>query len=135
APRFVEFVERGVTSRPELLAVARECLAPILAADVDPLVLGRIHYPLLTAVSQYVVGDAAWLVSSAEEPAKGVFAALVAGCLVRGDTGGPARHRFLSTGEPTAFNTLAQRFLGPEVGAESAAEITGEIPVVGERTP
>jgi len=135
APRFVEFVERGITSGPELLAVAREYLAPILAADVDTLVLGCTHYPLLTAVIQYVVGDAVTLVSSAEETAKDVYAALVAGDLERGDLAAPARHRFLSTGEPTAFNTLAQRFLGPEVGAESAAEITGEIPVVGERTP
>lgn len=135
APRFVEFVERGITSGPELLAVAREYLAPILAADVDTLVLGCTHYPLLTAVIQYVVGDAVTLVSSAEETAKDVYAALVAGDLERGDGVAPARHRFLSTGEPTAFNTLARRFLGPEVGAESAAEITGEIPVVGERTP
>lgn len=133
APRFVEFVERGITSGPELLAVAREYLAPILAADVDTLVLGCTHYPLLTAVIQYVVGDAVTLVSSAEETAKDVYAALVAGDLERGDRG-PARHRFLSTGAPTTFTALAQRFLGPEVGAESAAEITGEIPVVGERT-
>lgn len=134
APRFVEFVERGITSGPELLAVARDYLAPILTADVDTLVLGCTHYPLLTAVIQYVVGDDVTLVSSAEETAKDVYAALVADDLERGDRG-QARHRFLSTGDPTAFNALARRFLGPEVGAESAAEITGEIPVVGERTP
>src|SRR5699024_98769 len=38
APRFVEFVERGETGGPELLAAAREHLAPIVAADVDALV-------------------------------------------------------------------------------------------------
>lgn len=133
APRFVEFVERGITSGPELLAAAREYLAPILAADVDTLVLGCTHYPLLTAVIQYVVGDAVTLVSSAEETAKDVYAALVAENLERGDSE-PAQHRFLSTGDPTVFNSLARRFLGPAVGAESATEITGEIPVVGERT-
>jgi len=132
APRFVELVERGITSGPEVLGVARQYLAPVLAADVDTLVLGCTHYPLLTGAIQYVVGDAVTLVSSAEETAKDVYAALVAHHLERQDEG-PARHRFLSTGEPAAFTSLARRFLGPEVGAESAAEVTGEIPVV--RTP
>ncbi|WP_245708642.1 glutamate racemase [Ruania alba] len=131
APRFVEFVERGVTSGSELLDVARDYLAPILAADVDTLVLGCTHYPLLTGVVQYVVGDAVTLVSSAEETAKDVYAALVANGLGRAEPAPSAvRHRFLSTGDPAAFTRLAHRFLGPEVGAESAAEITGEIPVV-----
>src|SRR5690606_32784265 len=39
-PRFVEFVEAGVTSGPELFAVAEEYLAPLTAAGVDTLVLG-----------------------------------------------------------------------------------------------
>ncbi|UFU04020.1 glutamate racemase [Ruania suaedae] len=132
APRFVEFVERGVTSGPELLGVAREYLAPVLAADVDTLVLGCTHYPLLTGVVQYVVGDAVTLVSSAEETAKDVYAALVAHGIEQ-ETSAPGRHAFLSTGDPAAFTALARRFLGPEVGAESAAEITGEIPVVARR--
>lgn len=129
APRFVEFVERGVTSGPELLAAAREYLAPVLAADVDTLVLGCTHYPLLTGVIQYVVGDGVTLVSSAEETAKDVYRALVAHDMAR-EAAGRAEHRFLATGDPQAFTALARRFLGPEVGAHSATEITGEIPRV-----
>ena len=72
-PRFVEFVERGDTNSPELLAVAEDYLEPILAAGVDTLVLGCTHYPLLTGVISYVVGDAVTLVSSAEETAKDVY--------------------------------------------------------------
>src|SRR5689334_18873884 len=39
-PRFVEFVERGITSGPELLAAAHEYLDPLVEADVDTLILG-----------------------------------------------------------------------------------------------
>lgn len=133
APRFVEFVERGVTSGPELLDVAHDYLAPIVEADVDTLVLGCTHYPLLTGVIQYVVGDGITLVSSAEETAKDVYRTLVAHDLSRDSPARPA-HRFLATGDPAAFTALARRFLPPEVGAHSATEITGEIPrvVVGE---
>jgi glutamate racemase len=127
APRFVEFVERGITSGPELLEAARDYLAPVTAADVDTLVLGCTHYPLLTGVIQYVVGDDVTLVSSAEETAKDVYRELVAHDLERTAASPPA-HRFLATGDPRGFTSLARRFLGPEVGAESAAEVTGEIP-------
>ncbi|CAM3729536.1 glutamate racemase [Occultella aeris] len=127
APRFVEFVERGITSGPELLEAARDYLAPVTAADVDTLVLGCTHYPLLTGVIQYVVGDGVTLVSSAEETAKDVYRELVAHDLER-TAASPPEHRFLATGDPRGFTSLARRFLGPEVGAESAAEVTGEIP-------
>jgi glutamate racemase len=48
-PRFVEFVERGVTGGPVLLAAAHEYLDPVRDASRH-LVLGCTHYPLLTAV-------------------------------------------------------------------------------------
>jgi glutamate racemase len=128
-PRFVEFVERGETSGEELLDVARSYLAPVLAADVDTLVLGCTHYPLLTGVISYVVGDGVTLVSSAEETAKDVYRTLVAHHLQAPADATPT-YSFLATGDPKAFDRLARRFLGPEVGAQSAAEITGEIPRV-----
>jgi glutamate racemase len=116
-PRFVEFVEAGITSGPELLAVAHEYLDPVRDAGVDTLVLGCTHYPLLTGVISYVMGDEVTLVSSAEETAKDVFRTLVAHGLERDPAAGPPTHRFLATGDPASFQTLARRFLGPEVGA------------------
>src|SRR5581483_510613 len=78
-PRFVEFVERGDTNSDELLEIAQEYLEPIRTAGVDTLVLGCTHYPLLTGVISYVVGNAVTLVSSAEETAKDVYRALAGG--------------------------------------------------------
>ncbi len=120
-PTFVELVEAGTTSGPEALEVARECLAPVQAADVDTLVLGCTHYPLLTGVISYVMGDGVTLVSSAEETAKDVYRTLVAHGLERDPSLPPPGHRFLATGDATAFTTLARRFLGPEVGAVEPA--------------
>lgn len=121
APRFVEFVERGVTSGDELLSAAEEYLAPLKAAGVDTLVLGCTHYPLLTGVISYVMGETVTLVSSAEETAKDLYRALTRQQLQRppetqlpGSVGSPG-HTFLSTGDAEAFALLARRFLGPEV--------------------
>ena len=77
--------------------------------------LGCTHYPLLTGVISYVMGEGVTLVSSAEETAKDVFRTLVAHGLERDPALGPPQHRFLATGDADSFRTLAHRFLGPEV--------------------
>ena len=61
-----------MTGGEELLAAAHAYLDPLIA-DVDTLILGCTHYPLLTAVISYVMGDQVTLVSSAEETAKDVY--------------------------------------------------------------
>lgn len=116
-PQFVEFVERGETSGEAITAVAREYLAPMLAADVDTLVLGCTHYPLLTGVISYVMGNDVSLVSSAEETAKDLYRVLVEGSLLREASKELPTHRFLATGDAKAFEVLARRFLGPEVAS------------------
>jgi glutamate racemase len=120
-PSFVDFVESGVTSGPQLLAAAEEYLGPIRDAGVDTLVLGCTHYPLLTGAISYVMGEDVTLVSSAEETAKDVYRTLVAHNLQRTSTESPSL-RFQATGDSAAFEKLARRFLGPEVsGVEHLA--------------
>ncbi|MGK2875883.1 MAG: glutamate racemase [Nocardioides sp.] len=116
-PAFVDFVESGVTSGPELLAAAHHYLDPLVADQVDTLVLGCTHYPLLTGVISYVMGDEVTLVSSAEECAKDVYKMLATTSLMRAD--GAATHTFVTTGDPAEFETLGRRFLGPEMVAAS----------------
>ncbi len=113
-PRFVEFVEAGVTAGPELLAVAHDYLDPMRADGIDTLILGCTHYPLLTGVISYVLGDDVTLVSSAEETAKDAYRVLVERGLERDDDAVPA-HRFLTTGQPGEFEAIGRRFLGPEL--------------------
>ncbi|MCA5893381.1 glutamate racemase [Isoptericola sp. NEAU-Y5] len=120
-PEFVPLVERGVTSGPEVLEVAHRYLDPVKAAGVDTLVLGCTHYPLLTGVVSYVMGDGVTLVSSAEETAKDVFRTLVSHGLERSPDAPAPEHRFLATGSPEPFEQLARRFLGPEVSLVEAA--------------
>jgi len=113
-PRFVDFVEAGVTGGPELLEVAHSYLDPLVSAGVDTLILGCTHYPLLTGAISYVMGDHVTLVSSADECAKEVYRQLMAHELGAPDTQA-AHHRFLTTGQPEEFAVLGQRFLGPEL--------------------
>ncbi|NHA68777.1 glutamate racemase [Phycicoccus flavus] len=111
-PRFVEFVEAGVTGGPEIVGVAHEYLDPLRERGVDTVVLGCTHYPLLTGVISYVMGEAVTLVSSAEETAKDVYRVLADGGLLRPDGLPEPSHGFTTTGDPDEFRRLAVRFLG-----------------------
>ena len=113
-PEFVDFVERGITSGPEVITLAETYLEPIKATEVDTLVLGCTHYPLLTGALAYVMGENVTLVSSAEETAKDVYRTLVAHNLLRTEQTKPEL-RFQATGDAQSFAKLARRFLGPEV--------------------
>lgn len=123
-PAFVKFVERGETTGPAILEAARTYLAPIIAAEVDTLILGCTHYPLLTGVISYVMGEGVTLVSSAEETAKDLYRTLVSTGALRESSASSPTHRFMATGESDLFATLASRFLGPEVSTVVHAQLS-----------
>ena len=114
-PRFVEFVESGVTTGDEVLAVAEEYLAPLKRAEIDTLVLGCTHYPFLKGAISYVMGEEVSLVSSDVETANDVYRALVSTGMER-RAATPPIHRYEATGDSTsAFLDLAHRLIGPEI--------------------
>jgi glutamate racemase len=121
-PEFVDFVERGDTSSPELLGIARGYLEPLREEGIDTLILGCTHYPMLSGLIQLVMGDEVVLVSSAEETAKDVYATLLSSSLLR-EPGDDPDHRFLTTGDPAAFHRIAHHFLGPALGGVGAVAV------------
>lgn len=106
-------MESGITAGPEVEAVAREYLAPMLDANVDTLVLGCTHYPLLAGVIGLVMGEDVTLVSSDDETARDVYRQLSINDLMAPPA--EVNREFYATGDPASFGTLARRFLGPEV--------------------
>jgi glutamate racemase len=112
-PRFVDFVERGDTTSPELRQVAEGYLALLRVAGVDTLIMGCTHYPLLRAVLHHVMGEGVVLVSSADETAAAVYDALLSGDLLRIDPT-PPEHRFESSGDSSGFAALVTHFMSPE---------------------
>jgi glutamate racemase len=109
-PKFVEFVESGDTTSDAVLAAAEDYLLPLKEQGIDTLILGCTHYPLLSGVIQYVLGEEIVLISSAEPTANEVYARLLEGDLLRRE--GPGNMRFVMSGDTDA--ELGRRFLGPE---------------------
>ena len=97
-PVFVEHVERGDTTSPELRKAAAGYLAPLKEEGVDTVIMGCTHYPLLSGLLQLELGPDVVLVSSAEETAKDVYAELLRGDALRTGAEPPA-HVFSTTGD------------------------------------
>ncbi len=121
-PGFVEFVEAGDVESDQVHVLAERLLAPVLDADVDTLVLGCTHYPLLARTIGDVMGREVVLVSSADETAFAVRSMLTErGMLAKSPPSDP-RHVFFTSGTVDTFRTLGGRFLGPEVEAVESWE-------------
>jgi glutamate racemase len=130
-PQFVDFIERGVTSGRALLGLANGYLEPLQRADVDTLILGCTHYPLLAGLIGLVMGEGVTLVSSADETAREVYRVLTTRDLFRPDDAPPPVHEFTSTGDPATFARLALRFLGPEAAAAASTAAAAAFAQVG----
>jgi glutamate racemase len=117
-PGFVEFVERGQTSGDEVMLLAERLLAPVVAANIDALLLGCTHYPFLSRVISEVMGPEVVLVSSADETAF-ALAAMLDELNLRTSSSAEGRHTFLSSGDVEWFADFGRRLLGPELSSAS----------------
>jgi len=116
-PQFVELVESGVTTGDQVMSVAHEYLDAIRDSEVDTVILGCTHYPLLTGPISYVLGENVTLVSSADETAKDLYRILMAHNSLAPVGSPPPTYEFLVTGDASRFAEFGKRFLGPELGS------------------
>jgi glutamate racemase len=113
-PLFVPLVEEGWTDHEATRLIAREYLAPLVAADIDTLVLGCTHYPLLKPLLREVLGPDVRLIDSAEETAAETARTLAEASLAAPNDADPT-YRFVASDDPLQFLQLGQRFLGDTI--------------------
>jgi glutamate racemase len=113
-PLFVPLVEEGWLESEASRLIAREYLSPLQQQQVDTLVLGCTHYPLLKPLLNQVMGDGVTLIDSAEETAAETAAVLAQRGLHRQGLGKPTL-RFVASDAPEQFLRVGQRFLGAAI--------------------
>ncbi len=125
-PLFVPLVEEGWLDHNVTRLVAEEYLAELRAADLDSLILGCTHYPLLAPLLREAMGASVRLVDSGAEAALATSELLSArGLLVPASAGEPRHHFFLSD-EPRrrSFARVAESFLGRALPKVSVVDQT-----------
>lgn len=110
-PLFVPLVEEGWMDNEVTEMVARSYLGSMIGREIDTLILGCTHYPLLKGVISRVMGPDVRLVDSAEETAKDAKTLLKGIDLLAPDHSEGGYQVFV-TDLPQQFSNVASLFLG-----------------------
>lgn len=126
-PLFVPLAEEGYLDKEATYLIARDYLQTMHEVDIDTLVLGCTHYPLLRQVIADVMGDKVTLIDSGEETAQVAFATLTETGLLRpavkdAPTG---ERRYFVSDVPEKFGNVARKFLGEPIDQITRVDISG----------
>jgi glutamate racemase len=114
-PRLVPLIEGSDPYGEQTEEAVREYAAVLKESDVDTVILGCTHYPLIRPIFQRAFGRDVTLVFSAEETARDV-AETLARKGIENDAARQGIYRFLTTGDPAAFREMGRRFLQLPIG-------------------
>ena len=155
-PELVPLVEAGQLDGPEVEAIIRRALGPLLGDDVAPtratagaagvepafvfpmrpdaridtLLLGCTHYPLLAPVIRRIVGPETAVIDSATATAS-ALASLIEIHALGTPADGPGRHQMITTGAVVAFASTAKLLFGDDPGAVESIELDAGATTVG----
>jgi glutamate racemase len=122
APRLAPFIQDGSLFDEETMEMARSYCAPLREANVDTLILGCTHYPLVAPMLQRILGRDVRLVAGGHAVAAAVQRTLERAGLAR-EGSGEGSYDFLCTGDGEAFRQVGTRFLQMPLGEVERVEI------------
>ncbi len=123
-PLFVPLAEENYIEKEASQLIARDYLETLINVDIDTLILGCTHYPLLRGVIGKIMGPDVRLVDSAEETARAVATVLQAGDLLHTSPNKTVTHKFYVSDVPDKFTQIAEQFLGRKVNNITRVDIT-----------
>jgi len=116
-PLFVPLAEEGWVDDQVTFKIAKRYLQPMVKKNIDTLILGCTHYPILSKVISAAVGKNISFVDSAERTAQEAKRILVANNLCSQRDSRKGRCRFYVSDEPRVFIKVGKWFLGKQVAA------------------
>lgn len=134
-PLFVSLVEEGWWDNEITLMVVKEYLKELISENIDTLVLGCTHYPLLTEAIRKVIGEKVVQVSSAEELALTLKALLLAENLYANQN--TVRYQYYTSDSVEKFTELGKMILGEEIANVERVDMdnyTMQADLIGKET-
>jgi len=123
APELAPFIQNGSLFDEDTMAMARAYCAPLKRAEVDTLILGCTHYPLVAPMLQRILGRDVRLVSGGHAVAAAVQRTLERDEIARPASAGEGAYDFLCTGDTDSFRGLGTRFLQMPLGEVERVDI------------
>jgi glutamate racemase len=121
-PDLASVIEAGFPFDEDLVETVRGYCAPLRAAEVDTVILGCTHFPLIAPMLQRILGRGVTLVGSGPGVARSVERALAARDLLN-PRRGEGSYRFRCTGRVESFHALGTRFLQMPLGEVTHVEL------------
>ena len=122
APDLAAVIQRGFPFSESVVRMVRSYCEPLRQADVDTVVLGCTHYPLVAPMLQRTLGRDVRLVTAGHAIAATAQRALDdAGLATNDDEEGD--YSFICTGDPERFRELGTRFLQMPLGEVERADL------------
>ncbi|MGD8780008.1 MAG: glutamate racemase [Ignavibacteria bacterium] len=113
-PLFVPLAEEGWLDHEASEIIAKEYLSDLTEKEIDTLILGCTHYPVLTGVIQKVVGENVKLIDSGFASSRKVKEYLTNHDMLN-EKALNGKHEFYVSDVPSKFKEIAERFLGREI--------------------
>lgn len=115
-PLFVQIVEQGWISDDDEIAflTAKRYLQPLIEADVDTLILGCTHFPLIAGTIAKVMGENVTLISSGAAAARYAAKILKENCILNNGSSNAVQKYFVSD-SPAGFKATAELFLQSKI--------------------
>jgi len=121
-PLFVPLVEEGWLDHEVTHRIAEEYLADFRQSEIDTLVLGCTHYPILRPVIESVIGAGVSFIDSGEAVAEALAQLLEENSLLRPSANGRFEEFYVTDG-PLRFSRVAERFLDRRLDAVQSVEL------------
>lgn len=115
-PTLATVVENHLEDTAYVTQQVKQALLPLTKEDIDTLILGCTHYPLLESYIKKELGEDVTIISSAEETAIELSTILQHKGILS-DNLNP-KHRFFTTGSVLSFEHIAERWLGYQISVE-----------------
>ncbi len=127
-PLFVPLAEEGYIDKEATYLIARDYLQTMIDVEVDTLIMGCTHYPLMQHVIADVMGDNVRLINSGRETARETYKRLAEANLLssRASQTPPleGEHKFFVSDVPDKFAQVAARFLDNPIDKITRIDIT-----------
>jgi glutamate racemase len=127
-PDLAPIIQSGFPFDDRVVGTVRGYCEPLREAEVDTVILGCTHYPLVAPMLQRMLGRGVTLVSSGTGVARSAERALASRGLLNPQPG-EGSYRFRCTADPTAFRAVGTRFLQMPLGEVEQVELRHEVSV------
>ena len=123
-PLFVPLADEGYTEKKATYLIAKDYLQTMIELEIDTLVMGCTHYPLLREVISETMGEGVTLIDSGVETARVAERILKENDLLT-DSKTPGDHKYFVSDVPDKFSQVATRFLGREISNITRVNVSG----------